>query len=85
MSECYLDLEVVNSLLFGLSAVSTFRSAFAEWTIQVALQLFLYSILQISLILSVLANSGVMSLSHGLFQTGEALKGHLAAGSRMMR
>ena len=57
MSECYLDLEVVYSLLFGSSAVSTFRSAFAEWTVQVALQLFLYSILQISLILSVLANS----------------------------
>jgi hypothetical protein len=71
MSEFYLDLEVVNSLLFGSLAVSAFRSAFAEWTVQAALQHFLYSILQISLILSVLANSiGIMSLSHGLFSNG---------------
>lgn len=75
MSECYLDLEVVNSLLFGSSAVSAFRSAFAECIVQAAPQLFLYSILQISLILSVLANSRYHERAMGFFQMGEALKG----------
>jgi hypothetical protein len=76
MSECYLDLEVVNSMLFGSSGVSAFRSAFAEWTVQVALQPFLCSILQISLILSVLANSRYHEPeSWAFFKWGEALKG----------